>query len=204
MTLPRPRSLRALHPPSHPPSHPTSHAPSHRAPRHTPRLAPSDLPRPPHGPPADPRQARRLPLVTFAAPARRSGASRSGQHAQAGLRVRLPSRQNHGMASLPGCATSLRDRGVLALRGQKSHGRSHRRRRARATGRDQEGSLCRTWAEELELSSVEETVEPKGLAWSMAAAGRSESLAAPAVAAGSSEASRTKADIPVTKHDVHD
>ena len=70
------------------------------------------------------------------------------------------------MASLPGCTT--RDRRVLALRGQKIHGRSHERRRARATGCDQEGWLCRTLAEELERWSI----GPKGLAWSMAAAGQ--------------------------------
>ena len=50
-------------------------------------------------------------------------------------RIRL----NYGVASLPGCAAS--DRGVLALRGQGSHGRSHQRRQARATGREQEGLL---------------------------------------------------------------
>ena len=51
-------------------------------------------------------------------------------------------------------------------------------------GREQEGRLCRTWAEERELPRA----EPKERAWSMAAAGTSELSAAPA---GSSESRRT-------------
>ena len=55
-----------------------------------------------------------------------------------------------------------------------------------------------SWAEERRLPRA----DPQARDWSMAAAGTSESSAAPA---GSSKASRAKTDIPVTMRDaVHD
>ena len=69
--------------------------------------------------------------------------------------------------------------------GQRSCGAQ--RRRARATGREQEGWLRRIWAEERKLP----TADPNGRARSMAAAGKSESRAAPA---DSSEAPTAEAE----------
>ena len=57
---------------------------------------------------------------------------------------------------------------------------------SRATGREQEGRLCRTWAEERELPRAEQ----KGRASSMAAAGTSE-LSAAQTGSSDSESTRT-------------
>ena len=96
-------------------------------------------------------------------------------------------RPSHSMASLPACTAS--DRRDAELRGQRSHGRSRRRRRARASGREREGRLRRTWAEERERPRAGSNGARPARAWSLAAAGASESSAAPA---GSPEASRWK------------
>ena len=81
-----------------------------------------------------------------------------------------------------------------ALRGQGSRQGSRRRRRARATGCEQERRLCRTSAEARELPGA----EPEGRAWSMAAAGTCESWAARAgwwgVSGGEAEMAVTRRD----------